>query len=130
MLIEVLQAFTLMAVQLGLFAFVVVRLSREHGWGREAVEIDTTGRDAEEARIDVNEASWLSLSRLPGLGPKTAQKIVADRKKNGPFQRPEDLERVPGIGPKTVARCRPHLRFPCDTRPASQSDSRPTSDPQ
>lgn len=50
--------------------------------------------------VNVNTASAAELEALPGVGPSTAQKIVADREKNGPFLVPEDLMRVPGIGPK------------------------------
>ena len=41
-------------------------------------------------------------SRLPGIGPKTAQKIIADRKKNGPYADLAAMMRVRGIGQKTV----------------------------
>lgn len=49
--------------------------------------------------VDVNRATAAELEELPGVGPATAQKIVDDRTKNGPFKKPEDLMRVPGIGP-------------------------------
>lgn len=51
-------------------------------------------------KININTASVEQLDTLPGIGPKTAQKIVADRQKNGPFKKPEDLKRVSGIGDK------------------------------
>jgi competence protein ComEA len=51
-------------------------------------------------RVNINAASAAELDALPGIGPATAQKIVDDRTKNGPFSAPEDLMRVPGIGPK------------------------------
>ena len=50
--------------------------------------------------VDINTATAAELEQLPGVGPATAQKIVDDREKNGPFAAPEDLMRVPGIGPK------------------------------
>jgi competence protein ComEA len=37
---------------------------------------------------------------LPGIGPKTALKIVEDRKLHGPFRNIEGVRRVPGIGDK------------------------------
>ncbi len=49
--------------------------------------------------IDLNTADVYDLSRLPGIGEKRAQAIVADREKNGPFQSVADLDRVEGIGP-------------------------------
>ncbi|MCL4078982.1 ComEA family DNA-binding protein [Coriobacteriia bacterium Es71-Z0120] len=51
-------------------------------------------------KVNINSASATELDALPGIGPATAQKIVDDRTKNGPFSAPEDLMRVPGIGPK------------------------------
>jgi competence protein ComEA len=120
----------LLALAAVLFALVVVRLTLDGGWGREPIRVDRTAREQSDPRLDVNTASWLSLSRLPGLGPATAKRIVADRERNGPFASPEDLQRVPGIGPVTVARCRPYLQFPCETQPSpTQPPTQPTADP-
>jgi competence ComEA-like helix-hairpin-helix protein len=43
--------------------------------------------------VNINTASQADLEKLPGIGPKRAEAIIAAR----PFQRPEDLLRVPGI---------------------------------
>ena len=51
----------------------------------------TAGR---AGRIDVNTADAATLETLPGVGPATAQAIIASR----PFSSVDDLERVPGIG--------------------------------
>jgi competence protein ComEA len=51
-------------------------------------------------RVDINRASAAELEALPGVGPATAKKILADREANGPFSTPEDLMRVSGIGEK------------------------------
>ena len=58
------------------------------------------GKASSGGLVDINRASSDELESLPGVGPATAQKIVEDREKNGPFTSPEDLMRVPGIGPK------------------------------
>ncbi len=58
--------------------------------------------------IDVNRATLTELQRLPGVGPKTAERIIAERQKK-PFASVEDLRRVPRIGPKTLERLRPHV---------------------
>jgi competence protein ComEA len=50
--------------------------------------------------VDLNTASVSDLDTLPGVGPATAAKIIADRTENGPFRSAEDLMRVPGIGAK------------------------------
>jgi competence protein ComEA len=54
-------------------------------------------------RVDLNSASADQLDTLPGIGPATAAKIVADREANGPYASVEDLGRVTGIGPKKLA---------------------------
>ena len=56
---------------------------------------------AEVQKININTASAEELSRLKGIGPSHAAKIVAYREKNGPFKMPEDLIQVAGIGRKT-----------------------------
>ena len=38
------------------------------------------------------------LQRLPGIGEKRAEDIIAYRRANGPFRIPEELTEVPGIG--------------------------------
>ncbi len=54
-------------------------------------------------RIDLNRASAAELMRLPGVGQKRAQAIVAQRTK-APFKRPEDVLAVKGLGPAWFAR--------------------------
>lgn len=49
--------------------------------------------------VNVNTASVAALEELPGVGPATAQAIVAHRETNGPFASIDDLEGVRGIGP-------------------------------
>lgn len=51
--------------------------------------------------ININVATAEQLQILPGIGPGLSQRIVADRKRNGPFRSPEDILRVKGIGQKT-----------------------------
>jgi competence protein ComEA len=55
---------------------------------------------ASGGKVDLNTATVADLDTLPGVGPATAAKIIADRDENGPFRSPEDLMRVPGIGAK------------------------------
>jgi len=62
---------------------------------------------APAAKVNLNSADAAALDALPGIGPSTAAKIVADREANGPFQTPDDLGRVPGIGPKKLDQLKP-----------------------
>lgn len=47
--------------------------------------------------INLNTADLQQLCSLPGIGARTAERILADRARNGPFTDVEDLARVPGI---------------------------------
>jgi competence protein ComEA len=53
-------------------------------------------------RVDMNRAPVTELMRLPGVGEKRAQAIVAARTKQ-PFRRAEDVIAVKGLGPKWFA---------------------------
>jgi competence protein ComEA len=60
-------------------------------------------------RIDLNRASATELMRLPGVGQKRAQAIVAARAKQ-PFRKPEDILAVKGIGPAWLAKVRANIQ--------------------
>ena len=62
-----------------------------------------------DGKVILNLASEDDLRKLPGVGPKKAQAILALRTKLGKFSRPEDLLRVKGIGRKKLAKLRPRL---------------------
>jgi competence protein ComEA len=61
------------------------------------------------APVDLNRASAVELTRLPGIGPVLAARIVAARESSGPFSSVDDLRRVGGIGPGKLDRVRPHV---------------------
>ena len=54
------------------------------------------------AKININTATVEELTELKNVGDKTAQRIVAYRKANGPFKSPHELTNVKGIGEKIV----------------------------
>jgi len=60
--------------------------------------------------IDVNRADSDELQKLPGIGPKMAQRILDERAKS-PFRTVEELRRVSGIGPKVLERLRPFVKM-------------------
>ena len=81
--------------------------------GQEKKEIEISGGEVEAADenktevksakeesglININTASQAELEKLPGIGEKTAEKIIEYREENGPFQSIEDLKNVSGIG--------------------------------
>lgn len=51
------------------------------------------------APLDLNHATAAELARLPGIGPKLAERILARRAVlGGRFDSPDDLAAVPGLG--------------------------------
>ncbi len=60
--------------------------------------------------LPVSRADQAALVRLPGIGPKLAEKIIRFRERNG-IAGPDDLLKVKGIGPKRSARLLPFLCF-------------------
>jgi len=74
-----------------------------------AVQAGGGGAGSSAGPVNINTADAAALDVLPGVGPSTAQKIVADREANGPFTSPDDLGRVAGIGPKKLEELRPRV---------------------
>lgn len=72
-----------------------------------------SGREARLAgvAIDLQTATAEDLAAVPGLTPRLAAAVVADREGRGPFRSVEDLGRVRGVGPARLARALPHLRL-------------------
>jgi competence protein ComEA len=67
-------------------------------------------------QVSLNRATSAQLEALPGIGPVSAQRIVAQRaqlvRQNGHgFTSLDQLLDVPGIGPKRFAVLRSHLRL-------------------
>jgi competence protein ComEA len=65
---------------------------------------------APAAPVSLNSATAEQLDTLDGVGPVTAQKIIAWRAEHGGFQSVDDLGQVPGIGPKRLAALRDHVQ--------------------
>jgi competence protein ComEA len=59
--------------------------------------------------VNINTASVTDLEGLPGVGAKTAARIVEYRQKNGPFKRVEELMNVRGLGEKNFLKLKPQL---------------------
>jgi len=59
------------------------------------------------ATVDLNSASVSDLESLPGVGRRTAERIVEYRQKNGAFKKIEELMNVKGIGEKSFLKLKP-----------------------
>jgi competence ComEA-like helix-hairpin-helix protein len=59
--------------------------------------------------LDLNRATAVELTRLPGIGPVLAARIVAAREASGPFSSVEDLGRIGGVGPAKLSAFREHV---------------------
>ena len=57
--------------------------------------------------VNLNTANAAQLEGLPGIGPKTAVKIIEYREKNGAFKKIEELMNVRGIGEKNFLKLKP-----------------------
>jgi competence protein ComEA len=68
------------------------------------------GKASPESPVTLNTATFEDLRRLPGVGPKKAEAILALRTKLGKFRRAEDLMRVKGIGRGTFKKLKPLIR--------------------
>ena len=53
------------------------------------------------AVVNLNTATASELEALPGIGPKTAVRILEYRQKSGNFKKIEELMNVKGIGEKS-----------------------------
>ncbi len=60
--------------------------------------------------ININTATVAQLTKLPGIGPKKAKRIIETRKKLGGFKRIEDIMKVKGIGERTFQRIKRMIR--------------------
>ncbi len=61
----------------------------------------TSGSGFKNGLVDINHATSEELQSIKGIGPSTAEKIIAYREENGGFDRIEELMNVSGIGEKT-----------------------------
>jgi competence ComEA-like helix-hairpin-helix protein len=81
--------------------------------GSRGLPLDAAAARASGGRpastLNLNTATPVELESLPGIGPALASRIIAQRQKNGPFARIEDLDNVRGIGAATLERIRPYV---------------------
>lgn len=77
--------------------------------------------------VDVNTASPALLAYVSGIGPKLAEKIVAQREKYGRFANRQALLAVNGLGSKAFEQCAGFLRIRDGDNPLDASAIHPES---
>jgi competence protein ComEA len=70
----------------------------EQGLADAGADAQADQASTPSALVDINTASQSELESLPGIGPVTAQKIIAYRQENGAFTSIEQIMEVSGIG--------------------------------
>jgi uncharacterized protein len=75
--------------------------------------------------VELNTASAQLLSRVAGIGPTVARRIVAHRNEHGPFKSRRALRDVSGVGPKTFEQAAGFLRIRGGEHPLDQSAVHP-----
>lgn len=72
--------------------------------------VATTGGAALEGPISLGTATVEQLEEIDGIGPVTAEDIVAFRDQHGGLASVDQLDQVPGIGPATMESLRARLQ--------------------
>lgn len=90
-------------------AQLVIGDQKQPGGELRSTSDGTAGGGTSPAKVSLNTATQAQLETLPGVGPVTAQKILAWREQHGRFTRVAELQEVDGIGPKTFAQLEPYV---------------------
>lgn len=91
----------------GIKITVVKRKDGGHGIGIGGMSAST--RLAIGRPVEVNSASLEDLILVPGIGEKTALKIIEARQREGRFRRLEELMKIKGIKEKRLEKLRPYI---------------------
>ena len=68
-----------------------------------------SGAYYDNSKVNINTADSAELQTLTGVGPATAEKIIAYRESNGRFASIEEIKNVSGIGDKTYEKLKDYI---------------------
>jgi comEA protein len=92
------------------------RCARRSRWGSvvgAAAALQKQGAEpkpaAQATLVNLNTAKASELETLPGVGAKTAERIIEYRDKNGGFKKVEELMKIKGIGEKSFLKLKDRI---------------------
>lgn len=88
---------------------VVVGVAAPAGVAASAAGEPAPGAGGSTPMVNLNSATQTELEELPGVGPVTAQSILAFRSEHGAFTAVDELLEVSGIGDATLAKIAPYV---------------------
>lgn len=81
-----------------------------HPWAQTpAAPAPAAAAAPKAALVNLNTATSTELQTLPGIGERTAERIIEYRKLKGPFKKIEELMNVQGIGEKSFLKLRAQI---------------------
>ncbi|MCC7665553.1 helix-hairpin-helix domain-containing protein [Liquorilactobacillus satsumensis] len=69
------------------------------------------GTVTEGTKIDLNQAKKEDLLKIPGIGDKKAEQILAYRTEHGNFNQLDELKNISGIGDKILVKLKSYLKI-------------------
>ncbi len=99
----------------------ILLLAQPHAQAAQSPKAGDAGGKA-TAVVNLNTASSAELQTLPGVGVKTAERIIEYRQKKGPFKKIEELMNVQGIGEKSFLKLRAQVTVAAKSSTAEQQD--------
>ncbi len=91
---------------------------------KSSKKTDSSKKEAPASPVDINRASKEELTKVPGIGSATADKIIAKR----PYSSVSDLSKA-GLSAKQVTELTPHLTVGAAAPPANVPSSPAKSSP-
>ncbi len=65
--------------------------------------------NSSSGKVNINKATAIELTSVPGIGDSTAKNIIAYREENGKFKTIEDIKNVSGIGNNKYESMKDHI---------------------